>query len=175
MANGILTGDPRGFNKRRSSKFREDSRVRQTPEEGRRTYRPKGYGNNNKNEDYSPKNLNDKNQDKKFEIMIRIRNEHFCKRMSISNPRDLILVYLFTSFVHIYNYQVRWCHVIVVTDMINQISTRLLISCLPDTDQAEILPFCPNLHNNVIIGLGFFLLLFYFVLFCFVFAFFVSF
>ena len=41
MANGIRTGDPRGFNKGRSSKFREGSRVRQTPEVGRRTYRPK--------------------------------------------------------------------------------------------------------------------------------------
>ena len=61
MANGIRTGDPRGFNKGRSSKFREDSRVRQTPEEGRRTYRPKRCGNNNKDEDNSSKNLNDKN------------------------------------------------------------------------------------------------------------------
>ena len=58
MANGIRTGDPRGFNKGRSSKFREGSRVRQTPEEGRRTYRPKRCGN--KDEDNSPKNLNDK-------------------------------------------------------------------------------------------------------------------
>ena len=33
MANGIRTGDPRGFNKGCSSKFREVSRVRQTPEE----------------------------------------------------------------------------------------------------------------------------------------------
>ena len=31
------------------------------PEEGRRTYRPKRCGNNNKDEDNSPKNLNDKN------------------------------------------------------------------------------------------------------------------
>ena len=38
MANGIRAGDPRGFNKGRSSKFRVGSRVRQTPEEGRRTY-----------------------------------------------------------------------------------------------------------------------------------------
>ena len=37
IANGIRTGDPRGFNKGRSSKFR----VRKTPEEGRRTYRLK--------------------------------------------------------------------------------------------------------------------------------------
>ena len=33
------------------------SRVRQTPEEGRRTYRPKRCGNNNKDEDNSPKTL----------------------------------------------------------------------------------------------------------------------
>ena len=62
MAYGIRTSDPRGFNKGRSSKFREGSRVRQTPKEGRKTYRPKRCGNNNKDEDNSPKNLNDKNQ-----------------------------------------------------------------------------------------------------------------
>ena len=61
MANGITTGNPRGFNKGRSSKFRVGSRVQQTPEECRRTYRPKRCGNNNKNEDNSPKPLNDKN------------------------------------------------------------------------------------------------------------------
>ena len=61
MANRIRTGDPRGFNKGRSSKFREGSRVRQTPEESRRTYRPICYGKNNKDEDNSPKTHNDKN------------------------------------------------------------------------------------------------------------------
>ena len=74
MANGIRTGDPRGFNKGRSSKFREGSRVRQTPEEGRRTYRPKRYGNNNKDDDNSPKTLNDKNQQassQKFRQLIK--------------------------------------------------------------------------------------------------------
>ena len=59
MANGIRTGDPRGFNKGWSSKFREGSRVRQTPE-GRSSYRPKRCGNNNKDEDNCPKTLNDK-------------------------------------------------------------------------------------------------------------------
>ena len=59
MANGIRTGEPRGFNKGRSSKFREGSRVWQTPEEGRRTYRPKRREYNNKDEDNSPKTLND--------------------------------------------------------------------------------------------------------------------
>ena len=61
MANRIRIDDPRGFNKGRSSKFCVGSRVRQTPEEGRRAYRPKRRGNNNKDEDNSPKTLNDKN------------------------------------------------------------------------------------------------------------------
>ena len=61
MANGIRTGDPSGFNKGRNSKFREGSRVRKTLEEDRRTYRPKRSGNNNKDDDNSPKTLNDKN------------------------------------------------------------------------------------------------------------------
>ena len=61
MANGIRTGDPRGFNKGCSSKNREGSRVWQTPKEGRRTYQQKCCGNNNKDEDNSPKTLNDKN------------------------------------------------------------------------------------------------------------------
>ena len=66
MTNGIRTGDPRGFNKGRSSKFREDSRVRQTPEDGRRTYRPKRCGNSNKDEDNSPKAHNDRNYIRKL-------------------------------------------------------------------------------------------------------------
>ena len=60
MANGVRTGDSRVFNKGRSSKFREGSRVRKTLEEGRRTYQPKRCGNNNKDKDNSPKTLNDK-------------------------------------------------------------------------------------------------------------------
>ena len=51
------------------------SGVRQTPEEGRRTYRPKRCGNNNKDEDNSPKTLNDKNQQassQKFRQLSRI-------------------------------------------------------------------------------------------------------
>ena len=59
MANGIRKGDPGEVNKGRSSKFREGSRIRQTPEEGWRIYRPKRCGNNTKDEDNSPKTLND--------------------------------------------------------------------------------------------------------------------
>ena len=85
MANGIRTGDPRGFNKGCSSKFLEGSRVRQTPEEGRRTYRPKRCGNNNKDEDNSPKSLNDKNQQassQKFKQLIII--------IMIINPESVL-------------------------------------------------------------------------------------
>ena len=61
MDNGIKTGDLRGFNKRCSSKFRVGSRVRQTPEEGLRRYQLRRCGNSKKDEDNSPKTLNDKN------------------------------------------------------------------------------------------------------------------
>ena len=61
QANRIRTGDPRGFNKGRSSKFCEGSRVWQTPEEGQRTYRPKRCGKKTKDEDNSLKTLNEKN------------------------------------------------------------------------------------------------------------------
>ena len=62
MANRIRTGDPHRFNKGLSSKFHECSQVQETPDEGRRTYRPKHCGNSNKDEGNSPKTLNDKNQ-----------------------------------------------------------------------------------------------------------------
>ena len=61
MAYGIRRGEPHGFNKGRSLKFREVSRVRLTPEEGRRTYRPKRYGNTNKDEVNCSKTLNEEN------------------------------------------------------------------------------------------------------------------
>ena len=61
LANKIRTSDPRGFNKGCSLKFHVGSRVRQTPEEGQRAYWLKHCGNNNKDEDNSPKTLNDKN------------------------------------------------------------------------------------------------------------------
>ena len=60
MANRIRTGNPRELNKGCSLKFCEGSRIRQTPEEGKRTYRLKHCENNNKDEDDSPKTLNDK-------------------------------------------------------------------------------------------------------------------
>ena len=81
MANGIRTGDPRGFNKGRSSKFREGSRVRQTPEEWRRTYRPKRCGNNNKDEDNSPKNFNDKNYN--VDVLREFRKRFLGKRRAL--------------------------------------------------------------------------------------------
>ena len=49
-----------GFNNRRSSKFRVGSRVWQKPEECQRIYQLKPCRNNNKDEDNSPKTLNEK-------------------------------------------------------------------------------------------------------------------
>ena len=74
MANKKRTVDPIGFNKGRSSKFRVGSRVRQTPEDARSIYRPKRCGKNNKDEDNSPKTLNDNNHQassKKFRQLTR--------------------------------------------------------------------------------------------------------
>ena len=59
MVNRNRTGNPRRFNKGHSLKFRVGFRVQQTPE-GWRTYHPKHCGNN-KDEDNSAKNLNNKN------------------------------------------------------------------------------------------------------------------
>ncbi len=73
--NGIRTDDPCGFNKGRSLKFHEGSRVRQTPEEGWRTYRPKRCGNNNKDEDNSPKTLNDKNHQTSSQKFRQLKTE----------------------------------------------------------------------------------------------------
>ena len=80
MANGFRTVEPHGFNKGRSLKFPEGSRIRQTPEEGRRTYRPKRCGNNNKDEDNSPKTLNDKNRLSKLQIKT-LNNRHYQPRI----------------------------------------------------------------------------------------------
>ena len=77
MANGIRTGDSSWFNKWRSSKFRESSRVRQTPEEDQRTYRLKRCGNNNKDKNNSPKTRNDKNQQALFQKIKPTNYLHF--------------------------------------------------------------------------------------------------
>ena len=55
-------------------KFCEGSQVRQTPEEGRRTYRLKCCRNNNKDEDNSPKTLNDKNQQASSQKFRQLRS-----------------------------------------------------------------------------------------------------
>ena len=93
MVNGIRTGNPRGFNEGRSSKFCGGSRVRQTAEEGRRTYRPKRCGNSNKDDDNSPKTLNNKNQQaspQKFKQLTAEegRRKYLPKRCGNNNKDD---------------------------------------------------------------------------------------
>ena len=72
MVNGIRTSASHGLNKGRGSKFRVGSRVRQTPEEGRRTYQPKRCEYNNKDAENSPKTPNDKNL---FFLLIIARSD----------------------------------------------------------------------------------------------------
>ena len=63
MVNGITTINPCGLNKEFSSRFCLDSRVRhETPEEGRRTYRPEHCEYNIEDEVYSQNILSDKKQ-----------------------------------------------------------------------------------------------------------------
>ena len=62
MVNGIRASSSRGLNKWRGSNFHVASQVwQETPEEGWGTYWPKYCEYNNKDEDNSPKTLNDKN------------------------------------------------------------------------------------------------------------------
>ena len=84
MANGIRTGDPRGFNKGPSSKFREGTRVQQTPEEGR-------CGNNNKDEDNSPKTLNDKKDLNNRVYLLFISCIQIQDRIKIYNSKSDLL------------------------------------------------------------------------------------
>ena len=61
MSNPGADTELRLIDKRFSLKFRVDSKVLQEIlEESQRTHRPKSYRNNNKDEDNSPKTLNDK-------------------------------------------------------------------------------------------------------------------
>ena len=69
------------------------SRVQQTLEEGRRTYRPKRCGNDNKDEDNSPKTLNDKNQQassQKFrqQTLEQVRRTYRPKRCGNNNKDE---------------------------------------------------------------------------------------
>ena len=73
MVNGIRTSDPLGLNKGYVLKFRVGCRIQQTPEEGWRTYWLKRCEYSNKDEDNSPKTLNNKNHQalsQKFRLLI---------------------------------------------------------------------------------------------------------
>ena len=61
MVNRIRTSDPLGLNKRHGAKFRIGCRVKQTSEEGQRTYRPKHCEYGNKDDGCCSKTLNNKN------------------------------------------------------------------------------------------------------------------
>ena len=93
MANGIRTGDPRGFNKGRSLKFHVGSQV----QEGWRTYRPKRCGNNNKDEDNSLKTLNDKNE-KDFVCSQKMEEQ----KLSSESNNSFVCTFMSCSCFYIY-------------------------------------------------------------------------
>ena len=70
MVNAIRASDLHVLNKGHGSKFCVGSRVGQETSEGRRTYQPKCCEYNNKDEDNSPKTLNDKNAYSYLTILI---------------------------------------------------------------------------------------------------------
>ena len=106
MVNGIRTSNPCELNKGCGSKFYAGSWVWRTPEEGYRTYWPKHCEYNNKDEDNSPKTLNDKNQAssqkfKQLELLVLYSNswKHLtvCKQMSFGSFKDNVTNKLFTD------------------------------------------------------------------------------
>ena len=72
----------------------EGSRVRQTPEEGRRTYRPKRY---NKDEDKSPKTLNDKNHQASSQKFRQLIILCFIKRPKSPPPHFSNALFMFSA------------------------------------------------------------------------------
>ena len=77
---------------------RESSWVRQTPWEGRRIYRPKCCGNNNKDEDNSLKSLNDKNS-------FHILNCQMIVVLQKNSMKPWVAVYIpWIKYIYIYIY-----------------------------------------------------------------------
>ena len=92
MVNRIRTMNPRGLNKGFSSKFFLSSRVRHdTPEEGRRVYRPKRCMHNNEDEDNSPNILSDK---KPFGSLVKFQSLAQSPMNQFSHPVMSTLVLL---------------------------------------------------------------------------------
>ena len=91
-------------------------RVRQTLEEGRRTYRPKRCRNNKKDEDNSPKNLKDKKKNLQILLML------FLLSLSIffhSSPSlFLILIFLYDKNPSIYMYTYIYIYIYIYEDKI---------------------------------------------------------
>ena len=68
MVTGIRASEHRELNKGRGWKFHVVSQVQlETPEEGRRTHRPKRYQYNNKDVDNGPKTLKNKDHQASFQ------------------------------------------------------------------------------------------------------------
>ena len=94
MVNGIRVSDPNGLNIGRGSKFSICSSVwKETSEDGRKTHRPKRCEYNTKDEDNSPKILNDKNLNEtgsnSWKTMGIVRREKYVNGMSSKKDVNL--------------------------------------------------------------------------------------
>ena len=83
-----------------SSKFRESSRIRQIPEEGQKTYRPKCCGNNNKDEDNSLKTLKDKNHQASSQKFRQLNDFYYKNALEMSFTLKNALEMIFTIKMH---------------------------------------------------------------------------
>ena len=88
LRTSTFSESPHVFTKGHSSKFRVGSRIRLPPEEGRRTYRPKRCRNNYKDENSSPKILNDKNHQASFQ---KFRQPRMMFSSFNSNPTTITI------------------------------------------------------------------------------------
>ena len=101
-------------------------RVRQTPEESQSTYRPKRWGNNNKDEDNSPKTLNYKNATNNnkilrlfsffhLKIILGIKYHHIDlkmikKKRNVSRVIYKYILWKYCLFFHIQIGRTIWCY-----------------------------------------------------------------
>ena len=102
MVNGIRTSNPRRLNKECGLKLCVGSRFRRkTPEESRRSYRPKRNEYNNKDGDSNPKTLNGKNHQalsqkfRKLSLLVCLFLKNFVQSffINISNSVDHTKIY----------------------------------------------------------------------------------
>ena len=111
MVNGFRPSETRGLNGRRASKSHLGSRVQQeTSEEGWSIYRPKRYEYKNKDEDNSPKTMNDKKQ---VYLVTRCILKEMLNLIKSYVTESITLIFLCDFFVQ---WHINFCGLFTVKD-----------------------------------------------------------